>query len=257
MEMRKTITRGERPIIRMAPGIRQLLLNSICRHTPEHYAILAGNLGDPHRVTDCRPMPPMLGHDGRFNRSGGHVQLNDSVIEYYINMELLPAGKYVLGVIHTHPSNLTHLSGGIADSGHGDLPSIRAALERAAQAQKNWKDFLAPVVTMDSQAGTPTFTGWIVRLDQPAPIASDIVFEEGSCGSAEVDFPIEEWMAPYLALVKRVRADRRSSTRHKRWMTKKIYECMRADVSAKFEKHPATSARAYDRIEATNFQSVR
>ena len=105
-------------------------------------------------------------------------------------MELLPAGKYVLGVIHTHPPHMTHLSGDMSGSGHGDLASIRAALKRAADMQRNWKDFLAPIVTTDPEGGAPTFTGWIVRLDQPAPIAADIVFEEASPDLAAVHFEV-------------------------------------------------------------------
>jgi hypothetical protein len=241
--MRRALNCGDRPIIRMDHGVRQLLLNSICQHPPEHYAILAGNLSDPHHVTDCRPMPPMIGSDGRLNRGPGHVQLNASFIEYYLNMELLPANKYMLGVIHTHPSNLTQLTGGLGGSGQGDIPSIRAALERATDVQKKWTDFLAPIVTMDAEVGAPTFTGWIVRLDEPTPIAADIVFGQASCDLAAVHIPIEEWMAPYLALVKRVRADRWSSTGHKRWMIKKIYQCMRADLAAKVKKHQVRRCR--------------
>ena len=150
-------------------------------------------------------------------------------------MELLPAGKYLLGVIHTHPSNVTHLSGGVAGSGQGDIPSMRAALERAANMQKDWKDFLAPIVTTDTEAGTPTFTGWIVRLDQPKPIAADIVFEDTNFDSAERHLPIEEWIAPYQDLIRRLRADRWSSARHKRWMVGAINKCMRADLAAKIE----------------------
>jgi len=214
-------THGNRPIIKMASGIRQVLLNSICRHEPEHYAVLAGSLRDPHRVTDCRPMPPTIGRDGYLNRGKGHVQLNASFIEYYLNMELLPADKYLLGVIHTHPSNLTHLSS------HGDIPSIRGTLERAAQTQKNWTDFLAPIITVDLGAEVPTFTGWIVRLDQPAPIAA----------RRGMHCALEEWMSPYHALVNRVRTDRWASARHKRWMVGKIYKCMRADITAKLKNH--------------------
>jgi hypothetical protein len=239
--MSKALTRGDRPIIRMAHGIRQLLLNSICRYPPEHYAILAGNLNDPHHVTDCRPMPPMLGLDGRLNGGATHVQLNAPFIEYYLNMELLPVGKYVLGAIHTHPSNMTHLSGCAVGTG-GDIPSIRLALERAARMEKNWKDFLAPIVTTDPEVETPTFTGWIVRLDQPTPIPADIVFEEAGPDLVGANFPIEEWIAPYHTFIKRVRADRSSPTRHKRWMINKIYECMRADLDAKVEKHRAMLA---------------
>ena len=248
--MRKALVRGDRPVIRMADGIRQLLLNSICRHPPEQYAILAGNLSDPHHVTDCRPMPPMLGQNGRLNGGATHVQINGPFVEHYLNMELLPAGKYVLGVIHTHPPNMTHLSG-VAGTNHGDLASIRAALRRAADMQKNWKDFLAPIATRDPEGGTPTFTGWIVRLDQPTPIAADIVFEEASPDLAAVHFPIEEWVAPYHTFIKQVRADRWSSAGHKRWMINKIYECMRAELGAKVERHRtilATTDRAGFRI---------
>jgi len=221
-----------RPVIRMAFRIRELLLNSICRHPPEHYAVLAGYLNDPHRVTDCRPMPPMLDCAGRANRGATHVQLNAAFIEYYLNMELLPVGKYVLGVIHTQPGS-PNLSGGVPASRQGDVPSMRAALERAAVLRKNWKDFLAPVVT-GAETGQPTFTGWIVRLDYEDPVAADIIFEDSL--NPEPRLPIEEWMSPYQALIRRVRADRWSSAGHKRWVIAAINKCMRAELQKKINR---------------------
>jgi hypothetical protein len=239
---RSSLAQDRRPVIRIAPGIRELLLNSICRHPPEHYAVLAGDLSDPHRVTDCRPMPPMLTADGRMNAAGTHVQLNAPFIEYYLNMELLPAGKYLLGIIHTHPPYMTQLSGGIAGSGQGDIPSIRATLERVAGMGKPWRDFLAPIATIDPSTRIPTFTGWIVRLDQQAPIATDVIFEDEQDHTAANEsrdelalFPIEAWMAPYKTLEERVRADQGSSARHKRWMISTINKCMRADLTAKID----------------------
>jgi hypothetical protein len=231
--------RAERPTIKMAPGIHEMLLNSICRHAPEHYAVLAGHLSDPHRVTDCRPMPPMLSADGGMNNAPTYVQLNAPFIEYYLNMELLPQGKYFLGIIHTHPQFMTHLTGVAAD-GSGDIPAMRATLERAAAIGRPWHDFLAPIATVHPTTGIPTFTGWIIRLGQQVPIAADVVFED-ACDlasdnrSAAQLFPIQDWIRPYLAVTEQVQADKRSSAKHKRWMINAINKCTRADLVFKID----------------------
>jgi hypothetical protein len=237
--------RADRPTIKMASGIHEILLNSICRHAPEHYAVLAGYLSDPHRVTDCRPMPPMLSADGGMNNAPTHVQLNAPFIEYYLNMELLPQNKYFLGVIHTHPQLMTHLSG-VPGGSSGDIPSIRVALKRAAEIGRPWRDFLAPIATVHPTTGIPTFTGWIIRLDQQVPIAADVIFED-ACDlasdnrSANQLFPIHDWIRPYMEVSERVQGDTCSSVKHKRWMISTINKCMRADVAFKID---ATRSRA-------------
>lgn len=164
-----------RPIIRFAPGLKQKMLDSVGRLEPEHYAVLVGDLNDPFYVTDLRPMPPMVGENGRLRQSGGAVTLNAPFIEYYLNTEVLPSGKYFLGFMHSHPGGMTTLSGGLPGSGQGDIPSMRSHLQKAQQAGVAWEYYLAPIVTRPGD--NPQVTGWVIHLDDPDPIPADIVWE--------------------------------------------------------------------------------
>ena len=161
--------------VRFAPGIYERMCASVGALEPEHYALLGGYLNDPLRVTDFAPMPPMLDHAGRYRMSAATVTLNGPFIEYYLNTSLLPFGKYILGVMHSHPGDMTSLSGGTAGSGYGDIPSMRGHLEAAARFGEPWHNFIAPIVTRPGPA--PRVTSWIVRLDTPAPIRASTVWE--------------------------------------------------------------------------------
>lgn len=166
---------GARLTIRFAPGLKDKMLGSVGALEPEHYAVLVGDLADPFYVTDLRPMPPMMGHDGKPRRSGAAVTLNAPFIEYYLNTEVLPEGKYFLGFMHSHPGDMTTLSGGMPGSGQGDVPSMRSHLENAQRAGVAWENYLAPIVTRPGK--NPHVTGWVIRLDRPDPMPADIVWE--------------------------------------------------------------------------------
>lgn len=168
--------RRERAVIRFAPGLYDKMLASVGRLPPEHYAILAGRLDDPFYVTEFQPMPPLLDERGRGRASGAAVTLNAPFIEYYLNTSLLPFGLYPLGVMHSHPSGCTRLSGGVAGSGQGDVPSMRSQLENAARIGKPWHNYLAPIVTEPGE--NPIVTGWVIVLDRPDPIPAEIVWEK-------------------------------------------------------------------------------
>lgn len=106
--------------MRFAPGLREVLAETICRFEPEHYAVLAVRLDDPFRVVEVYAMPPLRGNAGR-----SYVQLNDQFIEYLLNVVLLQRGLYIGGILHTHPGGYTRLSGGAEGSGQGDIPTMR------------------------------------------------------------------------------------------------------------------------------------
>jgi hypothetical protein len=171
-----------RPIIRFAPGLKKKMLDSVGKLDPEHYAVLVGDLNDPFYVTDLRPMPPMIGDNGRLRHSGAAVTLNAPFIEYYLNTEVLPAGKYFLGFMHSHPGGMATLSGGLPGSGQGDIPSMRSHLEKAQRAGVAWHYYLAPIVTYPGD--NPQVTGWVIHLDAPDPISAEIVWESEAGATA-------------------------------------------------------------------------
>jgi hypothetical protein len=166
------------PVIRFAPGIYEKMMASVGRLPPEHYAILGGSLDDPFRVTDFFPLPPLSDSAGRARQSSASVTLNAPHIEYLLNTALLPFGKYILGAMHSHPGDMTELSGGFEGSGQGDIPSMRSHLERAAELGRPWTNYLAPIVTRPGES--PRVTGHVLRLDRRRPLPAGIVWEAAS-----------------------------------------------------------------------------
>jgi hypothetical protein len=71
---------------------------------------------------------------------------------------------------------MNSLSNGLPGSGQGDIPSMRAQLERAARYGTPWHDFIAPIITRPGPE--PLVTTWIVRLDTPHPILAETVWEK-------------------------------------------------------------------------------
>lgn len=240
----------DQPVMRFAPGLRETLIETVCRFEPEHYAVLGVRQDDPFRVVEVRPMPPLQG-----NSSRSHVQLNQQFIEYYLNVELLRRGLYIGGIFHTHPGGFNRLSGGAAGSGQGDIPSMRAMLERARTIGghgRTWTDFLAPIATMDAN-WTPTFTGWTVRLDQADPIATQIKFETAPAAPAiPADrplHPIDEWLAigsQFQGHANRVLADRLSPKEHREWMAGFIHQAMRDELTARKARFQASAGKIFN-----------
>jgi len=166
---------GPMPVVRFAPDLWEKMCASVGALDPEHYAILGGHLDNPFYITDLMPMPPSLDARGAWRSSSGTVTLNGPFVEYYLNTSLLPFGKYILGIMHSHPGGFNQLSGGAPGSGHGDIPSMRAQLERAAEFGEPWHNFIAPIVTYPGPS--PVVDTYILRLDTPRPIRAKTVWE--------------------------------------------------------------------------------
>lgn len=164
------------PVIRFAPGLRERMLASVGALPPEHCAVLGGYLDDPLRITDLQPMAPLADAHGNFRHSSAAVTLDGPRIEYYANTCLYPFGKYILGIMHSHPGNMTCLSDGASGSGQGDIPSMRAHLQAAARMGDPWHNFIAPIVT--KPGSNPQIKSWIVRLDSARPIPAETVWEK-------------------------------------------------------------------------------
>jgi hypothetical protein len=218
---------------------------SVRRRMPETYAILGGRLDDPFRVTDFRPMAPTQDRNGRENASASHVQINKHYIDHYLNNELIPAGKYMLGAWHSHPGQLKTLSRGRPGSGDGDIASMKGTLERARELGIPWHYFLAPLTTFNVDHSADEITGWAVTLDDPDPIPAKIVFEPhceatpvptGSPDFATPAFPLGQIVScanAYQGVINGIRGDGVSPEEDRVWMESVVRGLMREDVSLK------------------------
>jgi hypothetical protein len=172
-----TIFIKKKPIIRFKPELWDIYAGSLRMRPPEQMAILGGSYDDPFTVTNFRPMPAKPNADGSPNASSTHVQLNKPYIDHFISNELKPAGRSMTGAIHSHPGNFTRLSGSVGGD-YGDIPAMRATLERAQAMGWPWEYFLAPIITFNDNHTMDTITGWVITLSEQDPIPAEIVFEE-------------------------------------------------------------------------------
>lgn len=228
--------------ITIEPEAYDIYMHSIARRPPEEYAILAGSLDDPFHITDLRPMPPMPDARGRPNAGHAHVQLNADYVGHYLNRELVPFGKYLLGILHTHPLGISRLSNGRAGSGDGDIPSMRGTLERAATIEPRWQNFLAPIGMYDPEKGEDHLIGYIIRCDHadPIPAPIEIVSKREKLapaaakpGFAEPSFPIDDLIARgwrYQEKINAVLADQASPRQHREWMADYLNDLRQQDL---------------------------
>jgi hypothetical protein len=235
--------------ITIEPAAHDIYMRSIARRPPEEYAVLAGFLDDPFHVTDLRPIPPMVDGQGRANAGHAHVQLNADYVGHYLNRELVPFGKYLLGILHTHPLGITHLSGGRAGGGDGDIPSMRGTLERAVKSEPRWQNFLAPIGMYDAEKGKDHLIGYVIRLDQAEPISATIKVASKVVQPAPVvaipskyddlDRSTDELIAHswrYQERINGILADRESPPEHREWMAQFLHETRRHDLQARREE---------------------
>ncbi len=211
------------------------ILRSITLREPEEYAVLAGNLDDPFHIIEARAMPPMANRNGQANAGHAHVQLNADYVGHYLNRELVPFRKYLLGIMHTHPAGIRHLSGGVTGSGYGDIPSMRGTLERAATSEPRWQNFLAPIGTLNSD-GEPELTGWVIRLDEPEPIPATIIVATRTPNDNVIlpQFPVEALVQRagiYQQAINSVLADETSPQEHRKWFAGYLHDLRQHDLN--------------------------
>ncbi|WP_324133578.1 hypothetical protein [Bosea sp. (in: a-proteobacteria)] len=235
--------------ITIEPAAYDIYMRSIARRPPEEYAVLAGFLDDPFHVTDLRPIPPMTDARGRANAGHAHVQLNADYIGHYLNRELVPFGKYLLGILHTHPLGITRLSGGRAGGGDGDIPSMRGTLERAAKSEPRWQYFLAPIGMYDVDQGKDHLIGNVVCLDHPEPIPASInivskivqpaAIQASSSVTSDVGFPADDLIAHgwrYQERINSILADQSTPRPHREWMANYLDGIRQQDLLARRER---------------------
>ncbi|MEO1151119.1 MAG: Mov34/MPN/PAD-1 family protein [Pseudomonadota bacterium] len=140
---------------------------TVARHEPETVALLGGKLNKPNRITEFRFCPPEK-KGGVYQSSSATVSVDADLMNWIISNEFAPNDRYILGLWHSHPGNVT------APSGEGgDLGAFEDFLSTTAAREAGWKTLLAPITTFDHK-GRDTIHGWTYSQGEmkarPAPV---------------------------------------------------------------------------------------
>lgn len=175
------------------------IMDTIGRHAPERFGILGGSLDNPFRITDFRYCPPRRSHDGRYDHGIAHVNVDAAYMNFVIDEEWRPNGKYLIGIIHSHPGSMQTLSSGDEARNEGDLVFFKNCLRHDDSPDQNWRYLIAPIVTFNS-VGMPDVHVWIVTLDDPRPHLAKLVVlpndsEQSQAGTPDLGLPLQAIMS--------------------------------------------------------------
>jgi len=150
------------PAIRIAPTVYRQYRETIGAQPPETFALLGGSLDDPFLVTDYCFCPAQRSPDGGYDQSGTHINIDHHFMNWVVDRQWAPAGKYMLGIWHSHPPGLTGPSAGDATKNTGDLVFFASCLANDDSPERNWRYFLAPITTFDDD-GADQVHGWLLK----------------------------------------------------------------------------------------------
>jgi len=161
-----------------SPAATRAYQATVAQQPPETCALLGGSPDNPARVSEFRYLPSALDVKGRSGASSSHFSVDARYINHILFDEWAPQGIAFLGYLHSHPNNMTHLSGGGYQNGEpvGDMAAIQDDLARFKGAQGYWHYALMPITTFDV-SGQDRVTGWVVRTDDTKPHAVEVIFE--------------------------------------------------------------------------------
>ncbi len=176
---RKKITGA--PVITITPEAHRKFRETICKHPPETFALLGGRLDEPFNITEFRFCPPRKNVNGRYDASGVHVNVDHEYMNWVIDNEWVPNGKYMLGIWHSHPAGCNHLSYGDTRTNEGDVVFFSACLDADDSPGQNWRYFIAPITTFSAD-GQPRTYCWFLEKgrDQPLPASMQVAYETSS-----------------------------------------------------------------------------
>lgn len=181
------------------------IMDTIGRHPPERFGILGGSLDTPFRITDFRYCPPRRRHDGRYDHGTAHVNVDADFMNFVIDEEWRPNGKYLVGIVHSHPGSV-HLSSGDEARNEGDLVFFKNCLRHDDSPDRNWKYLIAPIVTFNA-AGTVNIHVWIVTLEDPRPQPATLTVISDGIGKSQL--AMSDRGVPLGAIISRAEAYQR------------------------------------------------
>lgn len=159
--------------IYLTAQVFQSYKETICNYAPETFALLGGKLENPYLVTDFRFCPPSKDRNGRYDYGSAHVNVDYDYMNWVIDREWKPNGKYMLGVWHSHPGNISSPSYGSRSSNEGDVVFFSSCLNNDDSPENNWNTFIAPITTFD-KTGHDHVHGWILNKGSDRPVSVNI-----------------------------------------------------------------------------------
>ncbi len=160
-------------VIYLTQQVYQNYKESICQYPPETFALLGGRLDQPFTITDFRFCPPRKNKYGRYDHSATHVNVDHEYMNWVIDQEWRPNGKYILGIWHSHPAAVTSPSYGSPGSNEGDVVFFSSCMEHDDSPNRNWNTFIAPITTFDRN-GNDLIHGWTLDKGSDAPISAKV-----------------------------------------------------------------------------------
>lgn len=164
--------------VRFAASVMQAYRETIARQPPETFALLGARLDDPFTITDFRFCPPRK-TNGKYDRSRAHVNVDPDYMNFVVDEEFKPAGKYMAGIWHSHPGGSRSPSIGDESSNEGDMVFFRSCLRNDDSPDRNWKYFIAPITTF-AVDGLDNIDVWVVTLDAAEPVRATYSIEPAS-----------------------------------------------------------------------------
>jgi len=162
--------------IRITSDVYRQYLDSIAISPPETFAILGGHLDDPFLVTDFRFCPPTRTSSGDYDASAVHINIDHDFMNFVVDKEWKPAGKYMLGIWHSHPSAVTRPSNGDPATNTGDVVFFSSCLDHDDSPDRSWRYFLAPITTFTAD-GTDEIHGWVLKRGSNIPRRCHMVLD--------------------------------------------------------------------------------
>ncbi|AGK57029.1 hypothetical protein HYPDE_26743 [Hyphomicrobium denitrificans 1NES1] len=170
--------------IRITRAVYDSYRQTIAKHPPETFAILGGRLED-YLVTDFRFCPPVRDASGRYDASALHINVDADLLNWIVDHEWRPNGKFILGVWHSHPPGLTRPSCGDFANTYGDIAFFSACLANDDSPDHNWHTFLAPITTFAAD-GSDRIHGWTLTRGEVAPRACPVEIIESAATAVVV-----------------------------------------------------------------------
>ncbi|MCF6197947.1 MAG: hypothetical protein L3J67_00880 [Hyphomicrobiaceae bacterium] len=165
------------PTITMTPEVYRLYRQTIGQKEPETFALLGGRLDNPFHITEYKFCPPCKDRHGRYDASRSHVNVDHEFMNWVIDHEWVPNGKYMLGVWHSHPAGCTSPSYGDPGSNQGDVVFFSSCLNGDDSPDENWRNFIAPITTLDHE-GKDLIHGWVLPKGSDRPVKAKIKIPE-------------------------------------------------------------------------------
>ncbi len=162
--------------IRLSPEVFRLYRETIARHPPETFALLGGCLDDPRHVTEFRFCPPRRDARGRYDASRVHINIDAEFLNWIVDNEWVPNGKFLLGFWHSHPPGATRPSHGDPVTNEGDVAFFSSCLQHDDSPGRRWSTCLAPITTFRPD-GTDAIHGWSLARGSTEPLPCPVVVE--------------------------------------------------------------------------------